>query len=107
MKGHSKTGGAHKSGNDRADELAVAAKKEASGERRSGRRPATSAFLTEAERSVASLLGVERGLGDFSTLVRGVSGALPPRVTLLPLNLPIGSITASASTIYRLPKPLY
>ena len=29
VKGHSKTGGAHKSGNDRADELAVAAKKEA------------------------------------------------------------------------------
>jgi ribonuclease HI len=32
VKGHSKRGGAHKSGNDRADELAVAAKKEASGE---------------------------------------------------------------------------
>jgi ribonuclease HI len=29
VKGHSKTSGAHKSGNDRADELAVAAKKEA------------------------------------------------------------------------------
>jgi ribonuclease HI len=29
VKGHSKTGGPHKSGNDRADELAVAAKKEA------------------------------------------------------------------------------
>ena len=42
------------------------------------RRPATSAFLTEAERSEASLLGVGRGLGDFSSLVRGVSGALPP-----------------------------
>jgi len=28
VKGHSKTGGAHKSGNDRADKLAVAAKKE-------------------------------------------------------------------------------
>jgi ribonuclease HI len=39
VKGHSKTGGAHKSGNDRADELAVAAKKEASGERTSGPRP--------------------------------------------------------------------
>jgi hypothetical protein len=39
------------------------------------RRPATSAFLTEAERSEASLLG---DWGDFSTLVRGVSGALPP-----------------------------
>ena len=34
VKGHSKTGGTHKSGNDRADELAVAAKKEA-------RRPST------------------------------------------------------------------
>ena len=32
VKGHSKTAGPHKSGNDRADELAVAAKKEASGE---------------------------------------------------------------------------
>jgi ribonuclease HI len=39
VKGHSKSGGAHKSGNDRADELAVAAKKEASGERRSGPTP--------------------------------------------------------------------
>ncbi len=29
VKGHSKSGGPHKSGNDRADELAVAAKKEA------------------------------------------------------------------------------
>jgi ribonuclease HI len=29
VKGHSKTQGPHKSGNDRADELAVAAKKEA------------------------------------------------------------------------------
>ena len=38
------------------------------------RRPATSAFLTEAERSEASLLG---DWGDFSSLVRGVSGALP------------------------------
>ena len=39
VKGHSKTGGLHKSGNDRADELAVAAKKEASGDRRSGPSP--------------------------------------------------------------------
>jgi ribonuclease HI len=39
VKGHSKSGGAHKSGNDRADELAVAAKKEVSGERTSGPRP--------------------------------------------------------------------
>ena len=31
VKGYSKTAGPHKSGNDRADELAVAAKKEASG----------------------------------------------------------------------------
>ena len=36
VKGHSKTGGAHKTGNDRADELAVAAKKEAAGERGGG-----------------------------------------------------------------------
>ncbi len=34
VKGHSKTAGPHKSGNDRADELAVAARKEASGARR-------------------------------------------------------------------------
>jgi hypothetical protein len=68
------------------------------------RRPATSAFLTEAERSEASLLGE---WGDFSSLVRGVSGALPPESHVPPLNPPIGSITASASTIYRLPKPLY
>ena len=39
------------------------------------RRPAISAFLTEAERFEASLLG---DWGDFSSLVRGVSGALPP-----------------------------
>jgi hypothetical protein len=68
------------------------------------RRPATSAFLTEAERSEASLLG---DWGDFSSLVRGVSGALPPESHFPPLNPPIGSITTSASTIYRLPKPLY
>jgi ribonuclease HI len=39
VKGHSKTGGQHKSGNDRADELAVAAKKKANGNRRSGPTP--------------------------------------------------------------------
>ena len=39
VKGHSKTGGPHKRGNDRADELAVAAKKEAGGDRRSGPMP--------------------------------------------------------------------
>ena len=40
VKGHSKRPGAHKAGNDRADELAVAAKWEAAGERGSGpRRP--------------------------------------------------------------------
>jgi ribonuclease HI len=33
VKGHSKSAGPHKSGNDRADELAVAAKKEAGGDR--------------------------------------------------------------------------
>jgi hypothetical protein len=70
------------------------------------RRPATSAFLTEAECSEASSLGVGRGLGDFSQ-VRGVSGALPPESHFPPLNPPIGSITTSASTIYHLPKPLY
>jgi ribonuclease HI len=39
VKGHSKSGGPHKIGNDRADELAVAAKKEASGKRRSDPTP--------------------------------------------------------------------
>src|ERR671919_3256629 len=39
VKGHSKKVGPHKSGNDRADELAVAAKKKASANRRSGPRP--------------------------------------------------------------------
>jgi ribonuclease HI len=34
VKAHSKSAGPHKSGNDRADELAVAAKKEAGGDRR-------------------------------------------------------------------------
>ena len=36
VRGHSKTAGPHQIGNDRADELAVAAKKEADGDRRSG-----------------------------------------------------------------------
>jgi hypothetical protein len=39
------------------------------------RHPATSAFLTEAEHSEASSLV---DWGYFSSLVRGVSGALPP-----------------------------
>jgi ribonuclease HI len=39
VKAHSRTQGPHKSGNDRADELAVAAKKEAAGDRRSGPMP--------------------------------------------------------------------
>lgn len=39
VKGHSKTGGPHKTGNDRADELAVAAKKKADSDQRSGRTP--------------------------------------------------------------------
>jgi len=33
VKGHSKTAGPHKTGNDRADELAVAAKQKAGGKR--------------------------------------------------------------------------
>ena len=41
VKGHSKTGGAHKIGNDRADALAVAAKREAGGDQRSGSKPPT------------------------------------------------------------------
>ena len=49
------------------------------------RRPTTSAFLTEAERPEASLLGVERAWGDFSSLVRGVSGALLPESHFPPL----------------------
>jgi ribonuclease HI len=39
VKGHSKTAGSHKSGNDRADKLAVAAKKKASGNRGRGTTP--------------------------------------------------------------------
>ena len=39
VKGHSKTAGPHKTGNDRADELAVSAKKEAEADRRSGPMP--------------------------------------------------------------------
>ena len=39
VKGHSKTGGPHKSGNDRADELAVAAKTKANGNRGRGPTP--------------------------------------------------------------------
>jgi len=54
VKGHSKTGGAHKAGNDRADELAVAAKKEAAGERgvlsRPGERDAPIKLAGEAAR---------------------------------------------------------
>ena len=47
------------------------------------RRPATPAFLTEAERSEASLLG---DWEDFSSLVRGVSGALPSESHFSPLE---------------------
>jgi ribonuclease HI len=39
VKGHAKRAGAHKSGNDRADELAVTAKREVDRGRESGRRP--------------------------------------------------------------------
>ena len=39
VRGHSKAQGLHTAGNDRADELAVAAKKEAGRERRSGSKP--------------------------------------------------------------------
>jgi len=38
VRGHSKSAGAHKSGNDRADELAVTAKKRVVGDRESGPR---------------------------------------------------------------------
>ena len=71
------------------------------------RRPATSAFLTEAEHSEASLLGVGRGLGDFSSLVSGVSGALPPE-SHFPSPKPADRVDHCLSIdIYRLPKPLY
>ncbi|CAN5645416.1 ribonuclease HI [soil metagenome] len=39
VKGHQKNGGPHKAGNDRADELAVSAKKKADGDRRSDPMP--------------------------------------------------------------------
>jgi hypothetical protein len=68
------------------------------------RRPATSAFLTEAERSEAHCSGT----GETLVLWLGVSREPFLRELLSSLlNPPIGSITASASTIYRLPKPLY
>ena len=41
VKGHSKTAGPHKTGNDRADELAVSAKNEAEDDRRSGWPPSS------------------------------------------------------------------
>ena len=47
VKGHSKSTGPHKTGNDRADELAVAAKKEAGGDRRSGPAPPGSVKLRD------------------------------------------------------------
>jgi ribonuclease HI len=50
VKGHSKRGGAQKSGNDRADKLAVTAKNEAAGDRGSGLRPL-------GEREVPNLRG--------------------------------------------------
>jgi hypothetical protein len=65
---------------------------------RAPRRPATSAFLTEAECSVAHCSGT----GE--TLVVWSGACQKP---FLPLNPPIRSITASASSIYRLPKPLF
>jgi hypothetical protein len=71
---------------------------------KAARRPATSAFLTEAERSEAHCSGTGETLVVWSGACRE---PFLPRVTFLPLNPPIGSITASASTIYRLPKPLY
>ena len=71
------------------------------------RRPATSAFLAEAERSEASLLGGGRGLGDFSSLVRGVSGALSPESHFAPPK-PADRVDHCLSIdIYRLPKALY
>ncbi len=41
VKGHSKTAGPHKTGNDRADELAVSAKNEANDDRRRGCPPSS------------------------------------------------------------------
>jgi hypothetical protein len=60
------------------------------------RGPATSAFLTEAECSEAHWSGTGETLVVWLGACRE---HFPPRVTLLPLNPPIGSITASASTI--------
>ena len=68
------------------------------------RRPATSAFLTEAERSEAHCSGTGETLVAWSEAYRE---PFPRESLSSPLNLPIGSITASASTIYRLPKRLY
>jgi ribonuclease HI len=51
VKGHQKTRGPHKTGNDRADELAVAAKKEADGQRRSDSAPLRQDVVPGAERA--------------------------------------------------------
>jgi hypothetical protein len=57
------------------------------------RRPATSAFLTEAECSVAHCSGTGETLVVWSGACQK---PFLPRVTFLPLNPPIRSITASA-----------
>ncbi len=50
VKGHQKGGGPHRTGNDRADELAVAAKKNAGGDPRSGPMPARTVGDPQAHR---------------------------------------------------------
>jgi hypothetical protein len=71
------------------------------------RGPATSAFLTE--RALRSIIA--RGRERTGETLVVWSGAcrepFPQESHFTPKNPPIGSITASASTIYRLPKPLY
>jgi ribonuclease HI len=49
VKGHSRSAGAHKSGNDRADELAVTAKKEVEGERESTPKQTTARDADKAQ----------------------------------------------------------
>jgi len=81
VKGHSKSAGPHKTWNDRTDELAVAAKQEAGGERRSAPTPRGIGFPREADRSGASLLGVRRRSGDRGGVDLAIGRSCPRSYT--------------------------
>jgi hypothetical protein len=73
--------GAHKSGNDRAEELAVAAKQEeeeACGDPRSGLRPRENGLPYRGiYRSGASLVGVRRAIGRIRSSGQGCVETAP------------------------------